>query len=69
MKRIEPEMGFHYIGMTDRICPRCRGYIVWEPRTHIIDYGYRYYCLMCNREFGEISDFGPPPALHRSRKR
>jgi len=55
MTRIEPELGIHYIGLKSRICPRCGGYIVWEPRIHI-DHGYRYFCIMCNRQFGEVSE-------------
>ncbi len=53
MSRIEPESGIHYIGLKNRTCPRCGGYIAWEPRVSI-DHGYRYFCVMCNRQFGEV---------------
>ncbi len=53
MTRIEPESGLHYVGLKSRICPRCGGYIAWEPRVNI-DHGYRYFCIMCNRQFGEV---------------
>ncbi len=53
MRRLEPELGMRFIGLKSRICPRCGGYIVWEPRVNI-DHGYRYFCIMCNREFGEV---------------
>ena len=33
--------------------PPMRGLYCWEPRVHI-DHGYRYFCLMCNRQFGEV---------------